>query len=77
MLKLSYINYIGIIIMSIYFNKKQLKEIYILSTERHNRIIKNSKNQNEDEYEDYMNYYSNDLNILESIINKTNKITSY
>jgi len=63
--------------MSIYFNKKQLKEIYILSTERHNRIIKNSKNQNEDEYEDYMNYYSNDLNILESIINKTNKITSY
>jgi hypothetical protein len=63
--------------MSIYFNKKQLKEIYILSTERHNRIIKNSKNQDEDEYEDYMNYYSNDLNILESIINKTNKITSY
>jgi len=63
--------------MSIYFNKKQLKEIYILSTERHNRIIKNSKNQDEDEYKDYMNYYSNDLNILESIINKTNKITSY
>lgn len=57
--------------MSIYFNKKQLKEIYILSTERHNRIIKNSKDKNEDEYKNYMNYYSNDLNILESIINKT------